>query len=198
MTINGLDDPKVHPKPRRRRKGAVSDQRLSSYISFGYKGTMCLGIFLVLYILILLCLSPLLNQESPSTVPQHRGEVLRPVMHNAMEKVKHNMPHVPGQMIASGMAGIVRKELAIYRRKQGVTDAKLMEEAVSKFNALRQQRQNADNERAVEEEKDNREALVPASSGKRTGFVVLGMHRSGTSMLSGLLVLGFGYKVGGP
>lgn len=31
-----------------------------------------------------------------------------------------------------------------------------------------------------------------------TGFIVLGMHRSGTSMLSGLLVEGFGYHTGGP
>jgi len=30
------------------------------------------------------------------------------------------------------------------------------------------------------------------------GFVVLGMHRSGTSLLSGLLVQGFGYEVGEP
>jgi len=30
------------------------------------------------------------------------------------------------------------------------------------------------------------------------GVVVLGMHRSGTSMLSGLLVKGFGYETGGP
>ena len=33
---------------------------------------------------------------------------------------------------------------------------------------------------------------------KTPGFMVLGMHRSGTSMLSGLLVKGFGYEPGGP
>ena len=33
---------------------------------------------------------------------------------------------------------------------------------------------------------------------ERHGFVVLGMHRSGTSMLSGLMSIGQGYKVGGP
>jgi hypothetical protein len=33
---------------------------------------------------------------------------------------------------------------------------------------------------------------------KLPGFMVLGMHRSGTSMLSGLLVKGFGYETGGP
>ena len=35
-------------------------------------------------------------------------------------------------------------------------------------------------------------------SEKTPGFMVLGMHRSGTSMLSGLLVKGFGYETGGP
>ena len=33
---------------------------------------------------------------------------------------------------------------------------------------------------------------------KKPGFIVLGMHRSGTSMLSGVLVEGFGYETGGP
>lgn len=33
---------------------------------------------------------------------------------------------------------------------------------------------------------------------KRNGIVILGMHRSGTSMLSGLLVEGCGYQVGSP
>ncbi len=36
-----------------------------------------------------------------------------------------------------------------------------------------------------------------ANEGKTPGFMVLGMHRSGTSMLSGLLVKGFGYDTGG-
>jgi hypothetical protein len=37
--------------------------------------------------------------------------------------------------------------------------------------------------------------LRPAN---RTGFMVLGMHRSGTSMLSGLMATCMGYKTGGP
>lgn len=36
-----------------------------------------------------------------------------------------------------------------------------------------------------------------ANEGKTPGIIVLGMHRSGTSMLSGLLVEGFGYDTGG-
>jgi len=39
-------------------------------------------------------------------------------------------------------------------------------------------------------------SVVPPTPVK--GFVVLGMHRSGTSMLAGLLVKGFNYKVGEP
>jgi hypothetical protein len=34
------------------------------------------------------------------------------------------------------------------------------------------------------------------NQGKTPGTIVLGMHRSGTSMLSGLLVKGFGYDMG--
>jgi hypothetical protein len=33
---------------------------------------------------------------------------------------------------------------------------------------------------------------------QKPGFMVLGMHRSGTSMLSGLLAQGFGYETGDP
>ena len=39
--------------------------------------------------------------------------------------------------------------------------------------------------------------ISAANEGKTPGFIVLGMHRSGTSMLSGLLVEGFGYDTGG-
>lgn len=36
------------------------------------------------------------------------------------------------------------------------------------------------------------------NSGSRPGVIVLGMHRSGTSMLSGILAEGFGSETGGP
>mmetsp|Transcript_41317 Transcript_41317/g.74484 ORF Transcript_41317/g.74484 Transcript_41317/m.74484 type:complete len:642 (+) Transcript_41317:39-1964(+) len=53
------------------------------------------------------------------------------------------------------------------------------------------QDKNADN---------NADAAVGGAhhKGATPGFMVLGMHRSGTSMLSGLLVKGFGYETGGP
>jgi hypothetical protein len=43
-----------------------------------------------------------------------------------------------------------------------------------------------------------REHLEVDTSTPRHGVIVLGMHRSGTSMLSGLLSTGLGYSVGGP
>jgi hypothetical protein len=42
------------------------------------------------------------------------------------------------------------------------------------------------------------ENVYARNSGMRPGVIVLGMHRSGTSMLSGILVEGFGYETGGP
>jgi hypothetical protein len=47
---------------------------------------------------------------------------------------------------------------------------------------------------------ESRDANEGIGGGKKKtpGFIVLGMHRSGTSMLSGLLVKGFGYETGGP
>jgi hypothetical protein len=44
----------------------------------------------------------------------------------------------------------------------------------------------------------NEEIYRSLHGNKTPGFMVLGMHRSGTSMLSGLLVQGFGYETGGP
>ncbi|KAL3801205.1 hypothetical protein HJC23_012605 [Cyclotella cryptica] len=44
----------------------------------------------------------------------------------------------------------------------------------------------------------NEEIYRSLHGNKTPGFMVLGMHRSGTSMLSGLLVKGFGYETGGP
>lgn len=39
---------------------------------------------------------------------------------------------------------------------------------------------------------------TPMDSKRTTGLIILGMHRSGTSMLAGLLSKGFGYSTGGP
>lgn len=60
-----------------------------------------------------------------------------------------------------------------------------------------EQRKQQQDDQATGEEKEI-DTAGDTSISKRDGFVVLGMHRSGTSMLSGLLVSGMGYNVGKP
>ena len=47
-------------------------------------------------------------------------------------------------------------------------------------------------------EQSGRKTVHATNGNERPGVIVLGMHRSGTSMLSGVLVEGFGYEAGGP
>jgi hypothetical protein len=191
----------------------VADQRFSSYMTFGFHATVCLAIFLLLYIVLLVGLFPLLNQEAPITVPTHHGEVLSPVVQNAVEKIKH-MPHVPGQRIAEGLAenvvGTIKKKIQDLRKTEGLTDATLMKKAAEEIEAMRQRRQvgAGGSAGAAGIRGGGAGAAVVAGAalvaqakpapGRRPGFMVLGMHRSGTSMLAGLMVTGMGYKTGGP
>ncbi len=51
----------------------------------------------------------------------------------------------------------------------------------------------------MNQSKNDDDLVIKVDENKEVGgFMVLGMHRSGTSMLSGLLVEGFGYKPGAP
>jgi hypothetical protein len=178
------------PSSSRRRGRAVQEQRFVSYLTFGNNITICLCIFVLVYALVLLVVFPLLNQEAPHELNIKRGDVLKPVLKRAVEKVKH-MPHSPGQLVAEGVAGAVRKKLQDYRHSEHITDKHLMEAAEQEMQQLRTQKkiylQNA--APAV---------IAPLASGKRTGFMVLGMHRSGTSMLAGLMATSMGYVTGGP
>jgi hypothetical protein len=183
----------------------MHDQRFSSYLAFGFKTTIVLGIFLGLYALVLLCLSPLLYSASTSngssssvSNPTRRGEALRPAFDPLLEKVKniHFDPHiVPGQMLAEGIARDVKRRVANFRKKEGFSDASLIDKANAEIHQLRQRR----SESAVAAAESKTDLDAPkTSTGEPSGFFVLGMHRSGTSMLAGLLVTGLGYKTGGP
>lgn len=186
-----METPKA--RPRRGRRRALQEQRFSSYLTFGAHTTICLGIFLGLYALTLLVLSPLLNQEAPHTSEMKHGEVLAPVMHQAVDRVKH-IPHVgnAGQMVAEGMAGVIKKKLDNFRHDKGLSDSQLMQKASEELENVRKRK------------KEMRVKEVPAvdpvqaAPGKTTGFMILGMHRSGTSMLGGLMKTGLGYQTGGP
>jgi hypothetical protein len=140
----------------------------------------------------------------------HHGEVLRPVMQNAVGTLKQHIPRHPGQILAENMISKMqsqwRHKLEDLRKEQEVTDTILMDKALKEFQALRAQRQAIHPlvEPVMEPMQVDEKAVEPLEVGgklstkQRGGFVVLGMHRSGTSMLSGLLVQGSGYNVGGP
>jgi hypothetical protein len=175
---------------RRRRKRPLQVQRFSSYLSFGFLGTACLGIFLIVYLLVLLCASPLLNQAAPNDASHlTRGQVLKPVVTTLGERVK-KLPHNVKEL---------KEQFQNFRKSKGVTDTRLIDMAQAEVDRLRKDREES---AAVVK----RMQAGPAASGgkpngshtNRTGFMVMGMHRSGTSMLGGLLVNGLGYNPGGP
>lgn len=168
-------DPESGKKKRRRRR---PEQKFSSYLSFGVGGTICLGFFVVLYVLVLLCASPLLQQSVPEEAHIERGKVLQPVMQN----IKN--------------IGNIKEQFQNFRKQQHLTDKNLLRKAEEEHRRKRQQRQEAKKPAVVELK--NPDAVTADDKSKRRGFMVLGMHRSGTSMLSGLLVDGMGYIVGGP
>jgi hypothetical protein len=174
----------------RRRRRPTQDVSFASALSFGKGPTLCLVIFLVTYALVLLFASPLLYQKVTSTVHLTRGQVLKPVVSEIKEKLKH----LPG----AGAAGAIKKQLESFRKEAGVADKSLIDQALEQLNLLRKAREDT---AAKARENGAGSGNLPAKQappGKRPGFFVLGMHRSGTSMLSGLLVTGLGYEVGGP
>jgi hypothetical protein len=141
-----------------------------------------------MYALVLLTISPLLQQEAPHEQNIPRGQVLKPVWKRAVEKAKQ-LPHAPGQIVAEGMAGVVKKKLQNLRHDEHLTDKHLMELADQELKQLRGRKVRVEAAPLI---------AVPVAPGKRTGFMVLGMHRSGTSMLTGLMATGMGYVTGGP
>jgi hypothetical protein len=191
-------------KASRGRRSALYEQqqRFTHYMPFGLVTTTCLAVFLLVYATTLLVLSPLLNQEAPHSTNLHRGDVLRPVLDNAVEKVKHLPQEVAkhgvvgeSQKLAEGVASAVKKKIDQLRHHNGVSDAELMNRAAEE---LRKARQSKQLEKQQKDKESFAVANAPVAPGKRTGFMVMGMHRSGTSMLSGLMATGMGYKVGGP
>ena len=174
----------------------MGDQRFSSYLSFGFQGSLCLSVFLILYCVLLLGLSPLLHQKPPHNTPTHRGEVLRPVVDSAVERWHHL--HGPGRGVeglADSVVASVKSKIQQFRQEQGVTDASLLKKAAADIETIRLRRH--ENAKAALSVLSDSLPVQPGPN-QRNGFMVLGMHRSGTSMLSGLLVIGMGYKTGSP
>ena len=181
---------KVHTRPRRGRR-PLAEQRFSAYLTFGVHGSLCLGVFLVLYCILLLGLSPLLHQKPPLHTPTQRGQVLRPVVDSAVEKWHHLRP----AGLAENVVASVKSKIQRLRQEQGVTDTSLLNKAADEIEKIRLRRHN---EAKAAMQALSKELPIQPGPNQKSGFMVLGMHRSGTSMLSGLLVIGMGYKTGAP
>jgi hypothetical protein len=210
---------------RRIRRRPIHDQSFANYLPFGFHTTICLFLFFVTYATILLCLVPLLRAAtiidtttdiannhdgmnhhvagSPFTYTgEHNGDALKTALDPLVESYQHFPKVLPGQILAEDLASVVKKRIFYYRQEEGYTDALLLKKAAAEFHHIRQQRPSKDDDHtaaAGRVELDTTSAAAAAADkAAPNGFVVLGMHRSGTSMLSGLLVTGMGYKTGGP
>lgn len=174
-------------KRKRNRKGRAH-QNFTSYISFGIYSTLCSGCFCLVYLLLIVGLLPLLqtgDNSAANVVPTQDGH-LRALKVNDYEKeVINNMSHN------------LKEKFESFKHFHGLSDQKMLASVKDDFQRLRDRKpkKQAAAMKAVEAA-----AVDPnrAPPGQRGGYVVLGMHRSGTSMLSGLLVQGSGYNVGEP
>lgn len=166
--------------PRRSRKRG-NDQSFVNFLSFGVYSTACIGCFLVTYALALAILFPLLNTASPNA--------------NTVVLENVHIPHAPERIVEA--TSNLRSKWHHLRQGNGVTDESLLNAAKAEYEVMRARKRDI---RQTVKKLQNRPAFVEKSSPqhKSPGFVVLGMHRSGTSMLSGLLVTACGYNVGGP
>jgi hypothetical protein len=222
----GTKGNKAHRRPitLRGRSKPLHEQRFSSYLVFGFQTTVCMGLFLACYALVLLAVWPLLSttpQEDAASVTGSEHHLLRQAASKELQTIAkklHNFEdaHVPGQEKFGAMTDTLKKQLHQMRQGRGVTDAQLLAQAKQEYQVLRQTKlqqrheslarkannfgiqKNAPNGVSSIVEADTDAAPVGLGEDPRRGFIVLGMHRSGTSMLAGLLVTSCGYKVGGP
>uniref|UniRef100_A0A7S2UB27 Sulfotransferase domain-containing protein n=1 Tax=Attheya septentrionalis TaxID=420275 RepID=A0A7S2UB27_9STRA len=164
-----------------RSKGKPALSNFNDYLSFGYLATRCIGIFLVSYMFVLMCLLPMLKVDMPQ-VPA--GATLRQRALNGA-----HLPHV------KEAAKAVKKRLGDLTVSTASIEKNLLALAAAEFDAQREI------EWEQEAQKGGKVAPILIKedrSSQRDGFIILGMHRSGTSMLAGLLHQGAGYQVGEP
>lgn len=173
------------PKLRKRNRKGKLHQNFTSYINFGVSSTICACCFLTFYLLLLGGLLPLLSHEDPS-INAAPGLKANGVGHALMNPVEKE--------VIGGMAQNLKTKLQAFRESRGMNDLSLKDSVMDEFKRLRTRKQQKPVAAAAAVAEDP----APPVPGRRPGFMVVGMHRSGTSMLSGLLVNGCGYEVGGP
>jgi len=190
---NGVSGKKIpRNKQRRTNKKKRREHRFAQYLVFGFASTICLGIFLLCYILMLLVLWPLLEASTPESMPD---ETARDYIKHMHVPPSLKIAHVPGKEKIGEVTSNLRKKLSHFRQGRGVTDANLLDKAVTEYEALHKQNEAQENAAGANDAAANHALLAGTH---RNGFMILGMHRSGTSMLGGLLHKSAGYIVGGP
>lgn len=188
---------------RRRRQQQLNE--FTFYLSFNAVTTICICIFLLLYIIVLLIVSPLLRpqQQQPSSYHGElgNGEILRPVLDNLKNVAETEKAYLE-KLKQDGYINTIKKQLYQFRQRKGISDQSLIDAVNAKLknndNNNKNNNGTDNNRRQKEQQPQNQNPVVVDTKKQRNGFIVLGMHRSGTSMLSGLLVNGLGYHVGGP
>jgi hypothetical protein len=190
---------------RKRRNRTLQEHRFANYLSFGYKTTVCLGLFVLCYSLVLLTLWPLLKASTPASMPDESPQDYIHHMHVPPSLREAHIPGLPslGQDRLGEMASGLRKRLQQFRQGRGVTDGNLLDQARAEFESRRRDEESLALRKAQLEGGGNgggpdANVNVPVAGNHHNGFIVLGMHRSGTSMLAGLLHTSAGYTVGGP
>jgi len=171
-------------KKSKSKSSSLLHQTIYSYITFGYQSTACLGCFVALYALLMVCILPMLQTTPSENSPMGPLEGARlPTI-----DVVKNHPRL------AQAASKLRSQFRQWREGSGVTDKSLLRESAAEFAVLRK-RQHLSRENNAALQMKVREKVAGVQT---PGVIVLAMHRSGTSMLSGLLVNGIGYNVGGP
>lgn len=200
-SVSSSNVPRKMDKRKKRNNHRLisrNDQRFANYLVFGLQATFCLSLFVVCYAIILIILWPLLKATTPKYLPDETPRDYMNHMH--VPPSLQEIAHVPGKQALGEMASGIRHRLQQFRQGRGVTDAQLLDQASAEFEARRKQHRASLAEAAVQQKElddaDKKNAKA-AEGHDRNGFVVLGMHRSGTSMLSGLLHQSAGYEVGG-
>jgi len=123
------------------------------------------------------------EKEIVNRVVKKEREVVGKVKEKA-KRVVEKEREILGKVKEKAKRGVekVKEEFDYLKRGAAEVEKGLLEDALGDFEGLR----------------NKVAAAVGFPSPTVRGFVVLGMHRSGTSMLAGLLVQGFGYHVGEP
>ena len=119
---------------RKRRNRKSHDHRFANYLTFGFQTTICLGLFVLCYALVLLTLWPLLGARTPESLPDESPRDYIHHMHVPPSLKEAHIPALPNisKDTIGEMASGLRKRLQQFRQGRGVTDANFLDQARAK------------------------------------------------------------------